>query len=158
MHMSKTFLVVGAVSLGMLASSAIAATPSEDDKLREALHQKMSEMENTTPPAATGAATTATAAPNPLVTPAGQEDPEAAKMREALQQRMSQEAVTAAAVAETKATAPQAVNPEYVPLTAPALPISASKEQRLQQLLQQYKADQITPEEYHAQRAKIIAE
>jgi hypothetical protein len=33
-----------------------------------------------------------------------------------------------------------------------------SKEQRLGVLLQQYKADQITPQEYHAQRAKILAE
>lgn len=43
-------------------------------------------------------------------------------------------------------------------LEAPASPLAGSKEQRLQQLLQQYKADQITPEQYHQQRAKIIAE
>jgi len=45
-----------------------------------------------------------------------------------------------------------------VPMEAPALPISGTKEQRLQQLLQQYKADQITPQEYHQKRAQIIAE
>lgn len=44
------------------------------------------------------------------------------------------------------------------PINAPALPINASKEQRLQMLLDKYKADQITPQEYHAQRAAIIAE
>jgi hypothetical protein len=42
--------------------------------------------------------------------------------------------------------------------SAPALPIAATKEQRLQQLLSQYKADQITPQQYHEQRAAILAE
>jgi hypothetical protein len=50
-----------------------------------------------------------------------------------------------------------------VPATAPAAPeatsgISLSKEQRLADLLQRYRADQITPLEYHTERAKIIAE
>lgn len=45
-----------------------------------------------------------------------------------------------------------------VTFEAPALPISGSKEARLAALLQQYKADQITPQQYHEQRAKIIAE
>ena len=44
------------------------------------------------------------------------------------------------------------------PITAPALPISATKEEKLQALLTKYKADQISPEEYHRQRAAIIAE
>jgi ribonuclease E len=41
---------------------------------------------------------------------------------------------------------------------APPLPISADKQQRLADLLVKYKADQITPEQYHTQRAAIIAE
>jgi len=44
------------------------------------------------------------------------------------------------------------------PIAAPALPISATKADRLQALLAKYKADQITPEEYHQQRAAILAE
>ncbi|HEX4644931.1 MAG TPA: hypothetical protein VH598_04920 [Verrucomicrobiae bacterium] len=43
-------------------------------------------------------------------------------------------------------------------LVAPPTNLSGSKEQRLGQLLQQYKADQITPAQYHEQRAKILAE
>jgi hypothetical protein len=43
-------------------------------------------------------------------------------------------------------------------IEAPALPISADKEAQLQALLAIYKADQITPAEYQAQRAKILAE
>ena len=44
------------------------------------------------------------------------------------------------------------------PMEAPASSLPAGKEQRLQTLLEQYKADQITSEQYHEQRAKIIAE
>jgi len=42
-------------------------------------------------------------------------------------------------------------------LAAPQLPISSSKAERLQALLDKYKADQITPDEYHQQRAAILA-
>ncbi len=44
------------------------------------------------------------------------------------------------------------------PLPTPALPIAASQAARLQALLAKYKADQISPEDYHQQRAKILAE
>jgi len=42
--------------------------------------------------------------------------------------------------------------------TAPSTMAASSKEQRLSDLLQQYKADKISPAEYHEQRAKILAE
>jgi hypothetical protein len=42
-------------------------------------------------------------------------------------------------------------------LTTPPSPLSPEKQQSLQALLERYKADEITPEEYHAQRAKILA-
>jgi len=44
------------------------------------------------------------------------------------------------------------------PLQGPPSPLPASKEQRLQDLLQLYRTDRISPEEYHAQRSKILAE
>jgi hypothetical protein len=44
------------------------------------------------------------------------------------------------------------------PIAAPDLPISASKEAQLRDLLSKYKADLITPEEYHRQRAAILAQ
>jgi hypothetical protein len=56
---------------------------------------------------------------------------------------------------------PLTVNPAPAPAMSvqpPALPISADKHQRLEALLQKYRADQITPEQYHAERAKILAE
>jgi hypothetical protein len=43
------------------------------------------------------------------------------------------------------------------PVTAPSLPISESQQQQLQALLQQYVANQITPAQYQAERAKILA-
>ncbi len=50
--------------------------------------------------------------------------------------------------------------PTPMPAPAPAVmaPAPASKEQRLNDLLQLYKADKITPYEYHQERAKILAE
>jgi hypothetical protein len=57
----------------------------------------------------------------------------------------------------TRAAAVQPM-PELKPVTAPPLPISGSKEARLTELLRQYRADQITPEQYHKERAKILAE
>jgi hypothetical protein len=42
-------------------------------------------------------------------------------------------------------------------LIAPAFPFNASKEAQLADLLSKYRADLITPEQYHAERAKIVA-
>jgi hypothetical protein len=46
----------------------------------------------------------------------------------------------------------------FPPLKGPPLGISDEKAQRLQGLLQQYKMDLVTPEQYQAARAKILAE
>ena len=52
----------------------------------------------------------------------------------------------------------QKTKPVVQPLEAPPLPISTEQDKRLQELLQKYKADQITPEQYQAERAKILGE
>ena len=44
------------------------------------------------------------------------------------------------------------------PIVAPPLPISAAKQAQLQALLERYQADRITPEQYHTERARILAE
>ena len=46
---------------------------------------------------------------------------------------------------------------KFPPIPAPDLPITADKNQKLADLLQKYNSDQITPEEYHSERAKILA-
>ena len=43
-------------------------------------------------------------------------------------------------------------------LPSPESPLNSDKQHRLAELLQRYKADQITPEQYHEERAKILNE
>lgn len=69
--------------------------------------------------------------------------------------RQQAESQALKAAYETKAPAP----PTAMSLVqAPAPAVSAAKQIRLNELLGRYKADKITPEEYHAARAKILAE
>lgn len=124
-------------------------------------------------------ATTATQPVAAEVKPAGpsKEEIRAAKEREAAEMKAAREQVNMEKTAAKKAAAekdaaekaaakqaktatkakPEAPAP-FTPLAAPPSSLPASKEQRLQTLLDQYKADKITAEEYHDQRAKIIAE
>jgi hypothetical protein len=80
-------------------------------------------------------------------------DPAAiAKAREAVRQRVSSTDYTEPA---SQAGYSPAFN--FPPLEGPALPISSQKQQQLSELLQRYKADQVTPEQYQTERAKILA-
>ncbi len=58
----------------------------------------------------------------------------------------------------TASKKPRVGSLNFPPLEGPPIPISAEKDRRLQELLQRYKADQITPEQYHEARAKILSE
>ena len=72
----------------------------------------------------------------------------------------------AQAAAEAKAAAAKKASEAYYPgkdlglkkIDAPALPITTSKGERLQALLEKYKADKLSPEDYHKQRSVILAE
>ena len=80
-------------------------------------------------------------------------DPETiAKAREAVRQRMQN-----MSYADSASNAGNSVTSNFVPLEGPPLPISSEKHDRLNELLQRYKADQLTPEQYQAERAKILA-
>ena len=60
---------------------------------------------------------------------------------------------------KTKPGAVTKVTPAaFAPLEPPPAAVPASKEAKLADLLRKYKADDITPEEYHKDRAKILAE
>lgn len=110
-------------------------------KFRTALRQEIANNPAptaTAPTAASGTAVAAKAAPAPAPAKAA---PAAAKP-----------APVARAHASSKPTYSAAPG-EEIPS-----PFSAAKQQRLDALLGQYKADAITPQEYHAQRAAIIAE
>ena len=46
----------------------------------------------------------------------------------------------------------------FPPLQPPPPAVSATKQQQLDELLRKYMADEITPEQYHDQRARILGE
>ena len=226
MQISKTLLTCGAAALCLVATSARSADAADDQKLRDALHQRMAEVGPETPepvkptkvktpkppkapktPKAQAPTSTPVAnEPTPTAPPVVQSAPapaapvapaspadEQARLREAVRVRLAAEnpppptqpeAPAAAPVVSTPAApapaepAPVVTNgsdlqpavssttivtpapaaPAPTPVTPPASPLSGSKEQRLATLLQQYKSDQITPQQYHEQRAKILAE
>ena len=127
-----------------------APTPVDSEtiaKAREALRQKMKELE-TQPPAeatnVTSAVTKAAPETKPIATQSqgSPTPPEAKPMAEKPPKKAG------------KVTGESS----FLPLAAPPPSVSADKDQRLQELLRKYRADQITPEEYHQQRAKILAE
>ena len=154
--------------------------PSSDEsieKARQALRQKMAEKPGTAPAAATHAAPAAaapvvsTSTPEPAVTAVA---PAAAATSgyESEKQKAAHEAKAAAEkqAAEEKAAAKEKSHAEksamhaskkgsstLEPLKGPPSPLTPEKQSRLKDLLDQYMADQLTPEQYHAERAKILA-
>lgn len=126
-----------------------------------ALHAKMAELAAQTD----GAGTNVTAP----VAPASSED--MAKARAALEEKISKlNQQTVKPAPPQKPVAPVAekpVNPPNVnypgkdlglkPIEAPVLPVSAQVQAQLQALDSKYLAGQISPEEYHTQRAAILA-
>jgi hypothetical protein len=106
-------------------------------KAREALRQKMNELEMQ-PAAANPVQPASVVAPQaPALAPGVQPQPVAAQPAPAKRNQLL---------------------PSFPPLQGPPSAVAPDKEQRLQELLRKYRADQITPEEYHQQRAKILAE
>jgi len=194
MQISRSFLVACGAAYCLALLPLCAADADVESKLREALRQKMNELDTQPAQAVPQAALTAPSpqkkAPAPVAkpaptarpTPPAQWTPTTAVERTAPAKLQSPKAESAPAV---KATAP-AVKPSapapavaaqpapapqpptkpkaikgqqpLPPIESPAPSVAADKEQRLQELLTKYKADQISPEEYHQQRAKILAE
>lgn len=111
----------------------------------------------TTAPAATTPAATEMA---PVAQPGDNEAQ--AKARAALLEQMGGTATSAPVATPVATPAPakagKAAQQPATATVAPALPIAMSKEQKLQALLAKYKADQLTPQQYHEQRAAILAE
>jgi len=146
-------------------NSVPAADPEAIAKAREALREKMQSLGGEpapTPPAPAFAQPPPAAPPvavvpaQPSSTPAFSSMPEpdsseVAKAREAM--RTTLDAIPPAAGPETAGKS----GLNFPALQAPPLGISAEKQQKLQNLLQQYKLDLISPEQYQASRAKILA-
>jgi hypothetical protein len=90
-----------------------------------------------------------------------------ARMKAALEKKMAElDATPAPVVVAPKPVAkPQltiapvvAVTPAPAKIEAPASPLPVTKQDRLAELLRRYKADQVSAQDYHAQRAAILAE
>jgi hypothetical protein len=109
--------------------------PAAAARMRDALQQKMSEL-NATPVVAVPQAKIVVAPVKPAPTKA-----------------------PAKLVAPAVSTAPiVVVAPARAKIEAPASPLPVTKQDRLADLLSRYKADQVTAQDYHAQRAAILAE
>jgi len=84
-------------------------------------------------------------------TPAGTDNAAQARAREALWQKMRELDAQQSVVYPSGMYA-------YQPIVPPPSPLSGDKVGRLAELLSRYRTDLITPEEYHKQRAAILAE
>lgn len=136
MHAHKFLPVVTMVAVVAMSSNVFAADTPEEASLREALRNSSSEVSQ---PQALPAATEPASVEIPPPSSAGVSVPPPS--------------------ASPSISAPADVSKSSVlsPIESPALPVSATKEERLTALLAKYKADEITPEEYHIQRAAILA-
>ncbi|HWH71089.1 MAG TPA: hypothetical protein VNT26_17005 [Candidatus Sulfotelmatobacter sp.] len=159
------------------AAAPVAAPASEPEaiaKAREALRQKISELQAQQPAVAAQPSAPQPAAPTLFDAPAATNPEAIAKAQAALSQKMAELNAQAEAKRKTEQAAQKpapvqaASKPKvevkktaalrFQPLEGPALPIAADKQQSLAELLRKYKADEITPEEYHQQRAKILTQ
>ncbi len=107
-------------------------------QLRDALRQAMTTLENSPGDGRFAAV--------PEATP----DANAAQLRDALRRTMANLTKYPPSRFPTASAA--------LVMEAPLSPLSGSKSARLSVLLERYTADQITPREYHTQRAAIVAE
>jgi len=150
-----------------MAPSAGAPDSETVAKMRAALRATMASGETATSVASSTAP--------PTQVPAAEETTEfsamAATNAEADKIEESRAAVRrqlAVAQEEEQAAAAQKESDQYVPaplrgvgnykqLEGPPSPFTADQQQKLADLLKRYRADDITPEQYHAERAKIIS-
>jgi hypothetical protein len=131
-----------------------------------------------TAPAAPAAPATPVYSPVPAMTPAPPaesgpvysttpttDSPENQKLRETLDKKMQENEI--ASQQPTKPGKPTTTKKSATPempimslpqLSGPPSSLSPAKQQKLNELLQQYRADQLTPEQYHEQRAKVLSE
>jgi hypothetical protein len=170
MQTIKFLAVLGVAAIGLSPVMSQPAPETDDQaKLREAMRKSIAEQN--AQEAAAPAAPKPAAAPTVVVpveleksasqfsdAPVAGDDEAMAKYRAAMRQSIASNPAPAAPkpVAQAHATG----KPVYTPTPSEAIPspFSAAKQQRLDALLSQYKADTITPQEYHAQRAAIIGE
>ncbi len=146
-----------------VAVAVPASSPDENARALKALHQ--AEHGELPPPKAIGVAPSPWPGDKPMnsdeATKRKRTQEEVAKRLEKLERDLNGSTTVAAkvsapAASSATATASVASAPARAPGSRPV--ITAEKEQRLADLLRLYKSDQITPLQYHSERAKILAE
>jgi len=164
-----------APSAAPASSPSTSATASSDNPAqaaaRLALAKQMFELGAQSSNTSTAPAVSEKKAATPTAKPEVMSESTAAKISQQPEAKAAAEhaaLATAATPAANKPEKKEKAKPEasdyagkelgMKPIAAPALPISASKEEQLQALLAKYKADQLTPEQYHKQRAAILAQ
>ena len=145
MQISKLSLIVSLAGAAAWQLHAQPASPELQDKAVELLRQTISQSQSAPVAAPTPAAPAAVSSETPAATATTKVKP--AKVTKSMSSASSKPAkVTAPTVPEVAA-----------PIVAqPAGP--KSKQERLADLLEAYRADRVSPTEYHAERAKILAE
>jgi len=158
-----------------MSPASTAADPQAIEKARQAVREKLGEPESVptdSPEVAKARAAlrqnlaTTTQPTYSTQSPVGYQGADKAAHAQAEAQTKAEKAAQieaekseAAAQAERRAKRGANMDPAaFQPIQSPALPISGDKQQRLADLLQKYRADQITPEQYHQERAKILGE
>jgi hypothetical protein len=166
MQASKVLLTIALAGAGVWSVQAQPASPELQAKAVELLRQTISQERHQG--AQIGAVTSAPAS-------ASASADQQQRAIQLLRQKISEE--NAASSGGRAATGPAATGAKTAPLTQPgtivqpaigtdtintptvAIPTGPkSKQQRLNELLEQYRADKLTPAQYHAERAKILAE
>jgi hypothetical protein len=159
MNISKFFLALLIAGAGMEFASAQALTPEQQQKALDAAHQRV--LEERKKDAEAGPATSRSKAARPgrswfgkKSAPAAAKEAAPAKPTPAPKPTKSSGAKDAAAVnKDSVVAAPLVPAPTTAARSGPK-----TKEERLADLLESYKNDNISPLEYHQQRAKILTE
>ncbi|HNR71267.1 MAG TPA: hypothetical protein PLV05_01195 [Verrucomicrobiota bacterium] len=160
MQISKSFLIACAAAYGATALPLYAEDTEAQVRARVALEQKLNELQSQPQPAEAPA-------PAPETPPPTRRQAKSPKIASPKAEKAKAPAPTpapdapaesAAAPAAARKPAPARAASALPQIEGPGAAISAEKQQRLDELLTQYRADQITPEEYHQLRAKILAE
>lgn len=171
MQIPRILLMICVASLGLNTLQAQKADTPEQAKARELLRKKMAELDSKQPastspttakprqspvPAGPASGATSSSAWRPADTAPMSPSAEArarAAMRQKIATLDSQEATKSTGV--RWASDPLASNLAQSPIP-PA--VSSAKEQKLSELLTLYRANVLSPEEYHQKRAAILAQ
>jgi len=147
-----------------------AASPDLIEQAREATRARMAELQaqkatqipvgRETPATQPAQPQMETAPTTPVLNSGAPAQVQADKASDAADKKIAKARAEADAKAAKKAKKDEKLEvvAPLAPLEGPASSLPTTTEQRLQQLTDKYKADQITAEEYHEQRAKILAQ